>query len=476
MTNGQRLFARREVPRRHLLALATILALAGCALDEPPDAKQLAENELYHDTPPAAFKAGGSPSAVQAGWLASLNEPRLIPLADEALKYNADLRIAGARVEVAAAALKAAGGALYPEVGVAARTGGKATGAEGQLSGIIVSASWELDLWGRVRYGRAAADAQFASAQADQRAAQQAIVATLAKAWFIAAEAELQRHVVNEMLVGAETLLNLSGDRLRVGAGDELDVTQARVNLQNFRDSALQIDYALAQSRRALEVLLGRYPAAEIELPVNLPALSPTAATGVPSELLERRPDIVAAERRFAAAFDNVGVARANRLPKISLTAALSSISSSTFVLQSSTSDPSLGGGVNLFFPIFNGGQLAAQVELRTAEQKQAAAAWAQTAQKAFNEVETALASEASLRAREDVLRQSLSDSTHALDLERVRYKVGSRDLRSVTQQQLAAYAANMALLRVQTEQRVQRVQLHLALGGDFATPPPAGS
>jgi outer membrane protein, multidrug efflux system len=476
MADDHGLFARRAVSRRHLLALAAILALAACALDEPPDAKQLAEAELYHDTAPAAFKAGGSPSAVQAGWLASLNEPRLIPLADEALKYNADLRIAGARVEVAAAALKAAGGALYPEVGVAARTGGKATGAEGQLSGIIVSASWELDLWGRVRYGRAAADAQFASAQADQRAAQQAIVATLAKAWFIAAEAELQRHVVNEMLVGAETLLNLSGDRLRVGAGDELDVTQARVNLQNFRDSALQIDYALAQSRRALEVLLGRYPAAEIELPVNLPALSPTAATGVPSELLERRPDIVAAERRFAAAFDNVGVARANRLPKISLTAALSSISSSTFVLQSSTSDPSLGGGVNLFFPIFNGGQLAAQVELRTAEQKQAAAAWAQTAQKAFNEVETALASEASLRAREDVLRQSLSDSTHALDLERVRYKVGSRDLRSVTQQQLAAYAANMALLRVQTEQRVQRVQLHLALGGDFATPPPAGS
>jgi len=113
--------------------------------------------------------------------------------------------------------------------------------------------------------------------------------------------------------------------------------------------------------------------------------------------------------------------------------------------------------------------QLEAQVQLRTAEQKQAGAAYAQLALKAFNEVETALASESSLAAREQVLRQGLGDSRRALELEQVRFRVGSKDLRSVTQQQLAAYAVSMSLLRVQTEQRVQRVQLHLALGGDFA-------
>jgi len=462
--------ARRSSPSPHLLALAASLALVGCALDQPPDAKQLAESELAHATPPPAFKAGGSPAAVQAGWLASLNDPRLLPLAEEALRYNADLRVAAARVEIASAALKAAGGALSPEVNFAARTGGKAIGSSGQLSGLLVSASWEIDLWGRVRYGRAAAEGQFASAQADQRAAEQAIVAALAKAWFIAAESTQQRRLVGQMLGGAETLVSLSGDRLRVGAGNDLDVTQARINLQTFRDTALQIDLALAQSRRALEVLLGRYPAAEIELPVTLPTLPPTTPTGVPSELLERRPDIVAAERRFEAAFARVGEARAARLPRISLSAALSSLTSSTFVLQNS-GDVSLGLGATLFFPIFNGGQLEAQVELRTAEQKQAAAAYAQTALKAFNEVESALANEVSLLSREDVLRQGLTESTRALELEQVRYKVGSRDLRSVTQQQLEAYSASVSLLRVQTEQRVQRVQLHLALGGDFGTP-----
>ncbi|HSC62344.1 MAG TPA: efflux transporter outer membrane subunit [Caldimonas sp.] len=470
MANGDRSRDRRAAQRPHLLSLAASLALAACALQAPPDAKQLADTELAHATPPSTFKAGGSPSPVQPGWLATFNDPRLPPLAEEALRYNADLRVAAARVEAAAAALKAAGGALSPEVNFAARSGGKATGSQGQLSGLLVAASWEIDLWGRVRYGRAAADAQFASAQADERAARQAIVAALAKAWFVAAESELQRRVVTDMLGGSETLVKLSSDRFRVGAGSDLEVTQARINLQNLRDSALQIDYALAQSRRALELILGRYPAAEIALPVELPAMPPTASTGVPSELLERRPDIVAAERRFAAAFARVGEARAARLPRISLTATLSSISSSTFVLQDS-GDVSLGGGATLLFPIFNGGQLEAQVELRTAEQKQAGAVYAQTALKAFNEVETALASEASLAAREDVLRQSLSDNTRALDLEQVRYRVGSRDLRSVTQQQIAAYLANMSLLRVQTEQRVQRVQLHLALGGDFAGP-----
>jgi len=462
----------RDRRPRHLrlLSLAASMAFAGCALDAPPTTQQLTESELAHATPPPQFKAGGSPGAVQAGWLASLNDPRLLPLAEEALRYNADLRVAAARVEVAAAALKAAGGALSPEVNFAGRSGGKATGSSGQLSGLLVSASWEIDVWGRVRYGRQAADAQFASAAADRRAAEQAIVAALAKAWFIAAESAQQRRLVSDILVDSETLVNLSGDRLRVGVGNDVDVTQARINLQGFRDTALQIEFALAQSRRALELLLGRYPAAEIELPVTLPTLPPTAPTGVPSELLERRPDIIAAERRFDAAFARVGEARAARLPKISLTAALSSLTSSTFVLKDS-GDVTFGGGATLLFPIFNGGQLEAQVELRTAEQKQAGAAYAQTALKAFNEVETALASEASMVAREDVLRQGLKESTRALDLERVRYKVGSRDLRSVTQQQLETYSASISLLRVLTEQRVQRVQLHLALGGDFGAP-----
>ena len=460
-------------PRRvRILVLAAALALAGCALKVPPDAKQLTATELDHAALPAGWKAGGTAGAVQDRWLASFDDPRLLPLAEEALRYNNDLRLAASRVETASVALKAAGGGLYPEVNVVGRTSGKATGASGQLSGVLVSASWEIDLWGRVRYGQQAADAQYASAQADYRAAQQSIVATLAKGWFLAAEAAQQQRVVTDMVAAAQRLVKLSEDRLRVGAGADADVAIARANLQSYRDSALQIAFALGQSRRALEVLLGRYPAAEIELPSTLATLPAGAATGVPSDLLERRPDVIAAQRRVASAFARVGEAGAARLPRVSLTAALSTISSSVFVLQQ-RDVPSLGVGASVIYPLFNGGQLAAQAELRTSEQKQAAVAFAQTALRAFNEVEGALAAEASLAAREPVLRQGLADSTRAVELEQVRYRVGSRDLRSVTQQQLAAYSAGLSLLRVQTEQRLQRVQLHLALGGDFAAAPP---
>jgi outer membrane protein TolC len=221
------------------------------------------------------------------------------------------------------------------------------------------------------------------------------------------------------------------------------------------------------QAQRALEMLLGRYPAAEIALPTVLPRLPAPAPASVPSELLERRPDVIAAQRRLDAAFARVGEARAARLPRLSLSAALSSLSSTTLVLQA-RDDPSFGVSGSVVFPLFNGGQLAAQVEMRSADQKQAGAAFAATAQRAFNEVEAALAGEATLALREAILRQGLAESSRALDLERVRYRIGSKDLRSVTQQQLATYTAGMSLLRVQTEQRVQRVQLHLALGGDM--------
>jgi len=450
--------------------LACVAAMTGCALNAPPDVKGLTETELAHATPPAAWKAGAAAGALQDNWLASFGDARLLPLAEEALRYNVDLRAAAARVESAAASVKAADGSLYPEVNLIGRTSGKATGSGVQLSGLFVPASWELDLWGRVRYGQRAAQDQYASAEADQRSAQQSIVATLAKAWFLAAEASQQQRLVGDMQAAAERLLKLAEDRQRVGAGSEVDVALARANVQSYRDSARQIDFSLSQSRRALELLLGRYPAAEIELPSMLTTLPAPAPAGLPSELLERRPDVVAAERRFDAAFARVGEAGANRLPKLSLTAAVSSISSTIFVLQDKD-NPTVGVGATVMFPVFNGGQLAAQVELRTAEQKQAAATFAQTAQRAFNEVESALAAEASLATRDLILQQGLADSARALELQQARYKVGSVDLRSVTQQQIATYAASMSLLRVQTEQRVQRVQLHLALGGSFGAP-----
>ncbi|MET0543776.1 MAG: TolC family protein, partial [Variovorax sp.] len=197
------------------------------------------------------------------------------------------------------------------------------------------------------------------------------------------------------------------------------------------------------------------------------PRVDMPVEAGVPSELLERRPDIVAAQRRVQAAFNRTQEAQAARLPRISLTAGLTSVISELFVLKD-RDNPIMGGGLSMLIPLFRGGALQAQVEQRTAEQEQAVAAWAQTALKAFNEVESALAEEATLRQREPIIDAQIREAQRALELQNTRYRVGSGDLRSVTQQQMSVYSVRSALLRVQGERRVQRVNLLLALGGGF--------
>jgi outer membrane protein TolC len=240
------------------------------------------------------------------------------------------------------------------------------------------------------------------------------------------------------------------------------------VNLESYRDRLRQVQLAYDQALRALELLVGRYPAAEIAAPAEFGMLPPQIPAGLPSELLERRPDVIAAQKRVAAAFSRVKEAQAARLPRISLTGSGSHLTSDLFVLQD-RDNPTWSVGGTLFAPLFTGGTLKAQVDIRTAEQEQAVAQYVQAARAAFGDVENALSSELALEEREAILAAAVRDAERALQLAEIRYRVGSGDLRSVEQQQLAYHTSRMSLLRVQSERRVQRVNLHLALGGDFA-------
>jgi outer membrane protein TolC len=263
-------------------------------------------------------------------------------------------------------------------------------------------------------------------------------------------------------------MLGLAQDRLRVGNGTEQDVAVARANVGPYRDMLRQADLSREQALRALELLLGRYPSAELAVAQNLSAMPAPVPVGLPSELLERRPDVVAAERRVAAAFNRIGEAQAARLPRISLTAGISSISSDVIVLQD-RDNPAWGLGINLLAPIYQGGALRAQVDIRTTEQKLAVAAYASAGQRAFGEVENALAAEFALNDREAILQANVRDNERALELAQNQFRVGSADRRAVEQRQLALQSARTSLLRVQSERLAQRVNLHLALGGDFS-------
>jgi len=456
--------------RAATLAMASCCAVlvAGCALNPAPEREELNEAAFGFTAPPAAWAASAEAGPVEDGWLAAFDDPQLAGLVEEALAHNPDLRAAAFQVERAATYVRVAGGSVYPAVNLIGRTStSDGSGAE-PLNAAILSASWELDLWGRVRYGRRAAEEQFAAAEADYLYARQSLAALVVRGWLMACEASLQASLAAESLAGAEKLLSLAMDRQRVGIGSEADVAMARASRDDFRDALRRLDYGKEQSLRALELLLGRYPAADLEAAERLPALTVPAPAGVPAGLLERRPDLIAAERRVAAAFSRTGEAQAARLPRLTLSASGSYLDSDILVLQD-RDNPLWGLGLGLVLPLYAGGALAAQVDLRTAEQEAAVAQYASTGLKAFGEVEDALSGEAAAADRLAILESQVRDRSRALELEQVRYRVGSTDLRSVTQQQLALYGSRSALLRMQAERLAQRLALYLALGGDFA-------
>lgn len=463
-------------PSRLLLPLALGLVVGGCALNPPPTGEEIRRQSLAHVAVPPGWTAqGGTPGAVADAWVSTFRDAQLDALVGEALLYNLDLGVAAARVEQAAAYAKLAGSTLYPAVNLLAHGGGKGGGDGSGVSGVWLLASWELDVWGRVRAEREAGRQQFEAAVADAEYARQSIAAMVAKAWVLAVEARLQGAIASEIVRSSEQAVGLARDRLRIGRGDEYDVTLAQANLETARDTARQIALAQEQALRALEMLIGRYPAATVEVANALPAWPGNVPVGLPSELLERRPDVIAAERRVATAFSRVEEAKAARLPKISLTANLSNVSSDLFVLQNH-SNPVWSLGGNLMAPIFNGYALQTQVEIRTAEQKLAVAEYGRVGARAFGEVEAALSAGFAADEREAILARAVASNARTLELAQVRYKVGSGDLRAVLQQGVALYGARTALLRVQGERLLQRVNLHLALGGGFDAASPVAS
>jgi len=460
-----------------LLCLTGMLLTAGCATKPPPTRAEIQQQAatLSGLTPDSAWKSGGAGGNISDNWLATFNDTQLDSLVREAVANNPDLQVSASRVEQASQYVELSKAALRPAVSLLGTGGYNLGDGSSALQGVFIGASWEMDLWGRLRYGRNAAQETYASTQADFEFARQSIAATTARSWFTASETWLQLQIAQEMVKSAQQLVTLAEKRQQVGSGNAQDVMLARANLGNFQDKVVQIRLAHSQTLRALELLLGRYPAAELNARQDLDALPGPMPVGMPLEMLERRPDMVAAERRIAAAFNRVGEAKAARLPRLSLNASIADISSDVLQLKTDYENPSSGAGARLVAPIYQGGALNTQVEIRTLEQKEAVAQYASMALRAIGDVENALAAEKTLTERVQLLQRVVADNQRNLELVQASYRIGKTDLRTVQQQQLNLFAARLSLLRVQSEQLSQRVNLHLALGGSFESAASAG-
>jgi len=462
--------------RLGVVALSAAL-LVGCVAKPPPpeDIRKQALGNVVTDHP---WKAGApAEGTVQDNWLATFGDSTLDSLVREALTANPDLRVASARMRQAGEMLVQARAALFPWLGIGGTGGVKESGGGGDpssaLQGVVAAASWELDLWGRVRYARNAAAEDNLSAQADYEFARQSIAASVARAWFTAIQFSEQAKLAGQMLDSSSQLATFASDRERVGAGSDVDTALARANTYNLEDAKAQAEYARDQALRALELLLGRYPAAEIATRSDFVAMPPPPPVGVPLAMLERRPDVVAAERRVAAAFNRIGEAKAAMLPKISLNLNYGYFESEILELQEGYENPSGGAGARLLAPVYAGGSLRANVRVRTLQQEEALAAYAGTALRALADVENAIAAGRSLATRARALGAAYEEQQRALGLTETSLRVGRSDRRALEQQRLSTANARIALLAVQAEELAQRINLHLALGGSFETPPP---
>ena len=453
--------------------IVAVAALAGCALKMAPTHDEVVGEALPATTRvPSAWTAAPMASPVADNWLQSFNDPALDALVAEAIANNLDLRIAAARVVIAQQAVIVVGAQLLPQVG--AMLGARATRDEdhsGTSDSTVayVGVAWEIDVWGRLRAQRAAAEAGYEATALDYAYARQSIAATTAKLWYLAIETRRLVALAEEAVTVYRQLLTLVQIRRTAGKDSDLDVVDVRAKLETAQSEVERAREQYGEVRRALEVLLGRYPAAEIDVAVAYPALPALVGTGVPSALLERRPDIVAAEREVLAAFRNEEAAELALLPDFSFS--LVGWRLGDQVLSVLRLNPWLASaGIGVSIPIYEGGALRAKVEIATAQQAQAVAHYGAVALMAFREVETSLANEWLLSLQLPLDQKALDDRTEAVRIATVQYKAGRRDLLWVAQLQTAALSTEADLIKLQSAQRVNRVRLHQVLGGSFET------
>ncbi|MGQ0545605.1 MAG: efflux transporter outer membrane subunit [Betaproteobacteria bacterium] len=457
---------------------ALALLLAGCAapvkyerppVELPPAWKESAQPHFY-------------PRAEDGRWWRIYENAALDSLVEESFKTNADLVIAAARVDEARAILGESRASLLPGVdatGAASRqrisreTATSFAGMPREFSNYraTIDVSYELDLFGRLRAGVAAARAELEASEASRDAVRLALAAQVAKSYFALRSFEQQVLLTRETVRLREEALGLQRKRRDAGVISEYDLRQLEAEAAAVRAQLPPLEREREREEAALVVLLGRTPAEVFQSEIRAAPSSqegltaPVVPSGLPSELLLRRPDLVEAERALAAANARVAGARSEMFPRIALTAALGAESASLSNLFTGPAGIwSTAAAVTQ--PIFAGGRLEARSEAAQARERAALARYQQAIRAAFGEVRTALAAQA--RAREGFEAESARAAAleETLRLARLRYQAGVASQLDVIDAERGLLAARVARIDALRAQRAAVADLFRALGG----------
>ncbi|MFQ5674945.1 MAG: efflux transporter outer membrane subunit [bacterium] len=420
---------------------------------------------------------------IDSAWWNEFNDPKLNETLGKVFSRNFNLAIAAANLQTAAAQATIAGAPLLPQVNLSADgrrskqnfIGFPIPGAEKRVLsttinsfGLAMNLSWELDLWGRLSADKAAAVAQLQASQADLVGAALSLAAQTSKAWFAAIEAkrqvDLSRATVDSWQLSNQQVKRRYESGLTSSLDYRLSLSNLAIAQANLATSESQYEGALRQ----LEILLSQYPSANLALSDDLPQVSKQVPAGLPVDLLSRRPDLAAAERRVAAATSTVASAKRALLPRISLTGSGGTSSNQlSDLLSGDFSVWNIAG--NILQPIFQGGRLRANVKLAKSQAEVALFNYQQSALNAFAEVENALANERYLSQRQTALEEATRQALAARDLAESQYGRGLIDFITMLETQRSAFETEKQLLTVRRQRLDARIDLYLALGGGFS-------
>ena len=415
----------------------------------------------------------GAESIANLPWWEVYKDANLQQLVQEGLASNKDLKMALARLDQARAALGGSGAAFLPGVnysGGAYRSYGRQGPGTPNPHGFSLAGNvqWEIDLWGRIRRLHESAAAQYAATAEDRNAVVLALVSEIAVGYVRLCSLDAQLVLAEETVKTRQASLDLAQLKLDAQTGNEIDVLRFKAELITARTSITSFKQAIQLQENALGVLVGRSPGPIARGGIPLPAVVlDQIPTGLPSDLLLRRPDIRGAEQRVRAANAQIGAAVANYFPRISLTGALGFINPSLGNLLESDSRGRQGGG-SLLGPIFNGGAIYYSVKQAEAATREAVEAYGQAVLNAFREVNDALATLHAARALEKDLTQQVDALAKALEKIRQGTEGGLFSKLPELDADRALFAAQLQLADARTSALVASVRLYQVLGGGW--------
>lgn len=427
---------------------------------------------------PSVYRADLGQSGASLGnekWWTLFDDPELQQLIRTAIRENYDVRIAAARVLQAQAVLGITRADQLPTInggvtGLNERAPRQLNGQEVNTGVMSVNLSllWELDFWGKFRRATEAARADLLSTEWGQRAVISSLVSNVASAYFQLRELDLELEISKQTLATREQSLQLVKVRQQGGVVSMMDVRQSEELVYFAAGSIPDLERRIEQQENFISILLGRNPGPIVRgRPLVANAISATVPAGLPSELLERRPDVRAAEESLVAANARIGVAKAAWFPSIVLTGTGGYQSSALTALFAAPAG-FWSAGAQVLQSVFSGGRIRNNVKFTEAQQQEAALRYQQTIQQAFREVSDSLIAytkDQEFRHQQELLTASAAD---AVDLSNARYRGGAASYLEVLDSDTRYFSARLNLAQAQLNERLALVQIYNALGGGW--------